>query len=561
MNKILLSMIMLPSALWKSLGADTGQLRAILNIRLILDDRNPTAIGRPQRQKKARKYSTLINTIVFLAMGFVYMLPLTVISNRIFSLTIFFTLLFSVITFMLITDFSNVLFDARDKYILFPRPVSDRTLVLARMLHVFIYLFRIIVPMALPGWVMLGYLDGWPSATLFILPLLLLIFMVLFIVNSVYLLVLRLVKPERFKDVMNYFQVITSIFFFASVYILPRFFKRPDPLHFNILNYPWVRYFPTYWLAVCWSWVGFPISLPGTSLLSVLAVALPLLCMYVVIKKLAPQFSRRIAGIDATDNAGYTAPGSKPVKPGKLYQQLAYALNRNDDAKAGFMIAWLQTSRSRSFRMRVLPSFAFIPIYFFYILTQNNASVSDAVHHLSDHPRYLLLLYMTSFVMVTALNYLTMSDQYKAAWVYYSTPIAIPGRVMTGAFKAIMVKYFLPFFLLISIFVVYIWGASAIWDIILAFVNVTLFVSCMARISYRHLPFSTAEQMKQGGGRILKSFLSMLIPASLGFGHYFALHLLWLKLVFMVLSCLLLWLVWTSYADTSWTELIKTEEE
>ena len=98
------------------------------------------SLARRSGQNKARKYSTLINTVVFVAMGFVYMLPLTKSSpTGYFPAYLIFTFLFSVITFMLITDFSNVLFDARDKYILFPRPVGDRTLVLARMLHVFIY--------------------------------------------------------------------------------------------------------------------------------------------------------------------------------------------------------------------------------------------------------------------------------------------------------------------------------------------------------------------------------------------------------------------------------------
>jgi ABC-2 type transport system permease protein len=561
MNKLLLYLIMLPSTLWKNLGADVVQLRAILKVRLLLDDRNPVAIGRIQKQKKSNKYGTLVNTIVFVAMGFFYMLPITIISNRIFSLSIYFSLLLTIITFMLITDFSNVLFDARDKYILFPRPVSDRTLVLARMLHVFIYLFRIVIPMSLPAWVMLGYLDGWKSATLFILPLMLLVCLVLFLVNSFYLLVLRLAKPEKFKDVINYFQVVTSIIFFASVYLLPRLFSEKHPHDFNILNYPWLRYLPPYWLAVCWSWIGYPVPLAGTSLLSILAVVFPLLCMYILIKKLAPQFSRRIAGIDAVDSGGYVAPGVKRAPPGKFYQKLAYAFNSNDDAKAGFMIAWLQSSRSRSFRMRVYPSFAFIPIYFFYLLTQNQSSISEALSHLADGPKHLLLLYMSSFVMVSALSYLTMSDQYKAAWVYYSTPVEIPGRIMIGAFKAIWVKFFLPFFIALSIFILYIWGLPAVWDIILALVNVTLFVSCIARISFRHLPFSIVEQMKQGGGRILKSFIVMIIPATLGFGHYFALHFLWLKLIFLVLSSIFLWLVWTSYAGTSWANMLKGEEQ
>ena len=174
---------------------------------------------------------------------------------------------------------------------------------------------------------------------------------------------------------------------------------------------------------------------------------------------------------------------------------------------------------------------------------------------------HLMLMYMSSFVMITALNYLTMSDQYKAAWVYYSTPIEKPGRIMIGAFKAIWVKFFLPFFILISIFVVYTWGVQTIWDVMLAFVNVTLFVSIIARISFRHLPFSIIEQMKQSGSRILKSFLAMLIPVTFGFGHYFALHLLWLKILFLVLSSILLWLVWDSYANTSWANVLKSERE
>lgn len=132
---------------------------------------------------------------------------------------------------------------------------------------------------------------------------------------------------------------------------------------------------------------------------------------------------------------------------------------------------------------------------------------------------------------------------------------------MIGAFKAIWVKYFLPFFIFLSVFILYVWGLPAVMDILLALVNVSLFVSCMARISYRHLPFSMAEQMKQGGSRIIKSFIVMIVPTVLGFGHFFALHLLWLKLIFMVLSAILMWLVWDSYSNTSWDNMIKGEAE
>jgi ABC-2 type transport system permease protein len=560
MNKILLYLVMMPFRLWQSMGADVAQLRAILDVRLTLDDRNPMAIGR-MKPKKDRKYGSILNLLTSLVLGFMYIFPLIVVKDRVFSMAIYFTLLMTVIIFMLITDFSNVLFDSRDKYILFPRPVNDQTLVLARLLHVFIYLLRIILPMALPAWVMLGYVDGWKSALLFTLPLVLMVFMVLFIVNSIYLVVLRLARPEKFKDIINYFQVVTSVIFFASVYMMPRFFDPERPPDFNILSARWIRYAPSYWFGVCWSWIGCPVNLPGTSLLSVLAIIVPLCCMYVLVRWLAPRFSQRISGIDAVDTEAYRPQGTTRKAPGKFYQKIAYAFNRNDDARAGFAIAWLQTSRSRSFKMRVYPTFAFVPIYFFYNLTLGKHSFSYTYEHLKEGSRYLFLLYTSSFVMISALTYLTMSDQYKAAWIYYATPVEKPGKIMIGAFKALWVKYFLPFFIFLSVFVLYIWGAPAIWDIVLAMVNVTLFVSCMARISYRHLPFSLKEQAKQSGNRLLKSFLVMIIPASLGFGHYFAMNLLWLKLIFLALSSILLWLVWDSYANTTWEQMIKTESE
>ena len=362
-------MVMLLSALWRSMGADVVQLRAILKARLTMDDRKPMGIGR--QQKKGRKHGSILSLIVNSAFGCIYMLPLLVVTDRIFAVTMYFSFLLTMLTLLLITDFSNVLFDSRDKYILFPRPVGDRTLVLSRLLHVFIYLFRIVLPMSLPGWIVVGLTDGWKSALLFPFPLLLLVFMVLFFVNSIYLLVLNLVKPEKFKDIISYFQIVVSIVFFASAYLLPRVFDSENIHEFNILRYPWVRYVPPYWLATCWSWVGFKVPIAGTSFLSILAVVCPLSCMYVLVRWLAPSFSRRIAGIDSVEVAEHQVGAVvKRQVSGRFYQKLAYAFNRTDDARAGFMIAWLQTSRSRSFRMRVYPSFAFVPVYFFIFSPQ-----------------------------------------------------------------------------------------------------------------------------------------------------------------------------------------------
>src|ERR1700761_5774548 len=110
MNRLLLFIIMLPSALWRALGADTAQLRELLRMRLILDDRRPLSIGmRRGNERKERRNGSLLNVVIFGVMGGFYSLPVWLIGDRIFSMTIYFALLMVIMTFMLITDFSNVL--------------------------------------------------------------------------------------------------------------------------------------------------------------------------------------------------------------------------------------------------------------------------------------------------------------------------------------------------------------------------------------------------------------------------------------------------------------------
>ena len=69
-------MVMLGSPVWKGMGADIEQLRAILKVRLMLDDRKPRALGQAAKQKKEVKNSTILNFFLFLVTGFMYMFPI-----------------------------------------------------------------------------------------------------------------------------------------------------------------------------------------------------------------------------------------------------------------------------------------------------------------------------------------------------------------------------------------------------------------------------------------------------------------------------------------------------
>lgn len=561
MNKILLFLIMLPKGLWRILGADVDHLNAILKVKLKMDDRKPLGMGRSQnKQKKKANYTSTVTFLLNLFVGVMYILPMATFKDPYMALFVLYTMLMVLLTFGLISDFSNVLVDTRDKLIIFPKPVNDRTVFLSRMLHISIYFLRSIFPMSLAPWIMWSILHGWNAAVWFPVPMLLLSFMCLFFVLGCYLLVLKLSKPARFKDIIGYFQIVFSILIFTTYYFMPRMSNSEMFMNFTIDSVAWIRFTPSYWLASCWYWVD-PHSavLHGTKWYSIAAVFLPFVMLWVTVKFFAPSFIKKISAIDGVEVETKT---KRVIYNGKqkLYQRLSGIVNRNDAAKAGFALAWLQTARSRSFKMRVYPGFAYVFVYFFYIFLGNDVPISQMFERMAETKAHLFLLYITSFVILNAVNYMNMTDQYKAAWVYYSSPLPVPGKLMGGAFKAMWFKFYFPFMVFVSAFVLYVWGTDVIIDIILATVNVTIYVLILMYINNRYLPFSMPEHIKSNAGKtIFRMIFAMLFMGTMGAAHYF-LPFIWLKILLLILASIFMWLIWDSYINTNWDKVKMAED-
>lgn len=597
MSKLLLKLIMLFSGVWKAFGADIPQLKAILQTKLMLDDRRPVTFGMNKgssqgKKNKPKKNTIIITMLLSFVTGIIYVFPIIMTEwDVVIGLTFFYTFFMFFLTFTLLTDFVNVIVDTQDKHILFSRPVSDKTIILSRLLYISVYLFRMVLPMSIPAWILFGILHGWLGAVWFIFPLILSMFIVLFLVFGLYVLMIRIAGAGKFKDILNYFQIVFSIVFFMVWMFSSRMIDVEAFENMDLQMYSWVKFLPSYWLATGWAWVDSTAKvLQGTAWMGVLAIVFPFVSLWATVKWLAPQFMKSLVTSDNIEQKAVKKEikvNSKGVVEKKLYRKLADIFTKNDTEKAGFIITWLQTTRSRTFRMRVYPTLAYVPVYFFYLLMMGNKPFSEVWEGLPESHTHITLLYMTFFVVMQALNFVTMSEQYKAAWIYMPTPVEPPGLVLGGAFKAVMVRYFLPFMLAIGAFVVFIWGPSAIFDVLLATANVTLFSAAMVRINYRFLPFSRKEQTKDSGGKtIIRVIATFLLIGILGFTHFmlssialpdgtkmsidlsgfFSSNVLVilsysLRVVFLVLSSIFLWLIYDSIKNTSWQQIRKAGTE
>jgi len=256
MIRIFLALIRLLKPLWLRLGVDVPQLLAILDVKLKMDDRRPNAYTHMrQAKKKAQKNGSLAVMLVSFLMGVFYLIVFTVASNHLMQLFLWFSVFMVMLSITLISDFTSVLIDVKDNFVILPKPVNDKTVVVSRILHIMVHVSKIVVPLMLPAFVWLAVTQGLAVLWFALLVFLLSIFSI-FLINAVYLVALKLTTPARFKEILNYIQIIFSIIIFATYYLVPRLTRDLNLDDIDLRVLPWVNLVPTFWFAAAYTTVA-----------------------------------------------------------------------------------------------------------------------------------------------------------------------------------------------------------------------------------------------------------------------------------------------------------------
>lgn len=568
MNKFFLYIIALFNPLWKKMGVNTDQLRAILDVKLKMDDRRPNAYTgmRQQAQNKPRKNGSWALVLVSLLMGFFYLFIFMIGTSLVLQFFLWFSVFTVMMSITLISDFTSVLIDVKDNFVILPRPVNDKTVVVSRLLHIMVHISKIVGPLALPAFAYICFRYGiGPGLWFGILVLLVSVFCI-FLINTVYLVALKFTTPQRFKELLNYLQIAFSIIVFATYYLAPRLVQKSQLSKINLADYPWVNFMPTYWFARAWLSVA-GLDFSGFSLAYIaLSIVVPFASLWLVVKVFAPSFNRKLGMLGGGESETVKRPvvraNSGNKKP--FYKTLARLSSKNRLEQLSFELVWMITGRSREFKLKVYPSLAYVVVYFaYFLLNGKQGSPGEAWAKLPETNMFILLIYISSFAFITAISNIVYSDKFKAAWVYYAAPVKTPGEILIGAFKATLVKFFLPFYIVIVLFSLSVWGFRILPDLLLGFVNVVLINLFFAVVYLRKLPFSSQLNVKQNAGTFLKGLLIMAIPGSIGFAHFGLRYIgtgsgwIYLSMVvlFGLISAAALYLLYARYRETAWEKL------
>jgi hypothetical protein len=531
MDKILLKLMLAFVKKFVKNGIDFERLKIITETKILMDRRR-VHVNYNKQKDKDPKNPLLITLIFYGIFGFFFAIMIFSMKSLQLSMIFFHAYLLVMMAMTLITDFSSVLLDTTDNQIILPRPVNSRTIFMARMIHILVYLLQFTIALALLPLIAVFAVHGVVAGFASILTTFLMVAISVFITYLLYILILKFSNEQKVKDIIGYFQILMTITFTVGFQIVPRLIDFDEIDQSFTLGY-YSYFLPPVWMALTVEafkeWLFDPLHLGMIAA----AVTVPILTFWFMIKYLAPSFSKKLGAMQNSDGARKIDTKHKKEKK-LLSERLSPLVCKKEVEKAGFEMVWKITGRDKGFKMQFYPGFAYIFVFVFIFVFKSGKDLSSIIQNLPNSNSYLWLIYLPMFTISGSITLIAFYEQFQAGWIYYSTPIKYPGQIISGAIKSLFLKFFVPLYLLMFATAYFVWGNHIVNDFVFGFfANASLFM-LTAIFGEQSMPFSRQLNIKMQAGKFVKFFIQLAIVASIVGMHYFALKIDWLIWILII---------------------------
>lgn len=540
------------------MGVHIPHLEAILTTKLIMDDRRPNSIRQIQQNRKEESVSNATLGTMFIALltGLFFLVGFLFGKTYVTSLTFYFSFYIFMLAGILISDFTTVLIDVRDNYILLPKPVNDKTIVTGRLLHIVIHLSKVVIPMSVPGFITVFIQKGIIGALLMIPLFLLATLLTIFLINAVYLAILRITTPAKFQSIITYFQIFFAVLIFAGYQVVPRLIERSEMESIEVSSYAFAWLMPSYWFGSAWNALYTFHFTYATTALTAAAVCIPFLSIWLVIKVFAPSFTRKLTLINAGSSEVAAPPYLQKQQTKSIAERIALLFTSKGAERAGFLFTWKMMRRNRDFKMKVYPSAGYLLVYFFLFFFRKNTRIVDSLTNMEEiRPLFIGVIYFSTMLLITALQHIITSEKWKAAWIWYLAPLQAPGKILKGSIVAAITMFFLPIAIIISIVSIALWGFSIVPNLFMGISAQVFIAVVLGKMLVRKLPFSMAPAGADTGGNFLRTILFLLVAGMAAGVHYFIFNYNYLLLPAGAALFIISYILLKQIKQTTWFEL------
>lgn len=524
--------------LFEAFGVEYEKMRLIVNMKLTLDKR--------KNNSSENKNSLMQSVILYLIIGFVasriIVMPLDIMTK----MTVLFALIFVMLLTCFITDFSSVILDTYDRHIIGITDVKDITLNMAKIVHIIIYIS--IMSFSISAFsilmILMAYNIGF--CLLFILCMILMDFLLIMMTSVIYYLLIKIFKGEKLKDVLNLFQIF-MILVFSIMYYLITSSLSDIQINYTFSIKAYDLFIPFMWFAslFCVAFYGKIETL--YIIMSILGIIVPILSIFIYIK-LTPAFERNL---EKLEQVSYNEKDSKSKK--SFASKLANKICKNNEEKSFFEFIYINLSRDREFKTRVYPTLAsgiIMPLVLLIVTYDRSMSIMEYLKSLSTTNNFLNI-YLAVILLQNCILLLKYSKEYEASFIYDVLPISKKKNIYSAEFKVIIIKLFVPVFIIIGIPYLILFKSKFIVHLLIAFVS-TIFISMGTfRANDKSLPFSEDYAVTANTSNFLNIIKSIGFVGAAVLLHY----LIILKtpyifsVVYLILLILIMKIIWNKVFD------------
>ncbi len=528
--------------LFERFGIDYPMMRKILAIKLTMDGRRtPTIINQQAKKRFKPEENGFTKSLgMYVLMSLILIPVVTFGKGYLYQMTVFFGIVMFLVMTSMISDFSNVLLDVRDKGILQTKPVTKETIHAAKTVHISIYLFFLTAAIAGVPVVIGTIAHGIVFLLLAICGLILVNLFIVVFTAIIYYFILRFFDGEKLKDIINYVQIGLSVSIAVGYQVLGRAFSLVDMK---------VTFSPSWWyFLIPPFWFGAPFELIlnrhssfyliGFSLLGVLVPVLSI----VIYNRMMPSFEKNLQKL--TNNSG--KENRKDHRKWKNW--LASVICRSQEEKVFFRFADNMMRNEREFRLKVYPSLGLSLVFPFVFLFNQFQFTSYAE---VSSGKSFLAIYVSMLMIPNAVNMLRYSGKYKGAWLYKTAPVSNLAPLYSAALKVFIANLFFPVYFILSLIFIGIFGIRIVPDLLIVFMASIFYSVICSNFLKGVLPFSEPfEDAQQNAG--LKIIPAFILAGFLAGIHFAVTFIPYGVLSYLIVLLLITFFTWKWAYKTIW---------
>ena len=524
--------------LFEAFGVEYEKMRLIVNMKLTLDKRKNNS----SENKNSLMQSVILYLIIGLVASRIIVMPIDIMTK----MTVLFALIFVMLLTCFITDFSSVILDTYDRHIIGITDVKDITLNMAKIVHIIIYISIISLSISAFSIIMILMAYNIGFCLLFILCMILMDFLLIMMTSVIYYLLIKIFKGEKLKDVLNLFQIFMILVFSIMYYFITSSLSDIQINYtFSIKAYD--LFIPFMWFESLFCVIFYGKIQTLYIIISILGIIVPILSIFIYIK-LTPAFERNL---EKLEQVSYNEKDSKSKK--SFVSKLGNKICKNNEEKSFFEFIYINLSRDREFKTRVYPTLAsgiIMPLVLLIVTYDRSMSIMEYLKSLSTTNNFLNI-YLAVILLQNCILLLKYSKEYEASFIYDVLPISKKKNIYSAEFKVIIIKLFVPVFIIIGIPYLILFKAKFIVHLLIAFVS-TIFISMGTfRVNDKSLPFSEDYAVTANTSNFLNIIKSIGFVGAAVLLHY----LIILKapyifsVAYLILLILIMKIIWNKVFD------------